>query len=73
MNMNGRNFQFENQEEQFNVKENKDINQSNLEEKFLMWMIDENRRTRSNSRIDYKEYILMFMKFIREKIINYFL
>ena len=72
MNMNGRNFQFENQEEQFDVKETKDINKSNLEEKFLIWMIDENRRTRSNSRIDYEEYILMFMKFIREKIINYF-
>ena len=72
MNMNGRNFQFENQEEPFNVKENKDINKTNLEEKFLIWMIDENRRTRSNSRLDYKEYILMFMKFIREKIMNYF-
>ena len=45
MNMNGRAIKLKNQMESKDKNGDKDLKNLTLEDKFLIWMIDENRRT----------------------------
>ena len=45
MNMNGRAIKLQNQMESKDKNEDRDLKDLTLEDKFLIWMIDENRRT----------------------------